>query len=176
MTAVSGAEEVDGCAASIQQTVVQNAEVKARSVLGRLRNHANCDDSWLVLAADTLVVMGDQVYGKPRHWQEAERFLVELGGKPHQVMTGVCLIHVTSGARHRFCETTTVELKSLNHEQIETLFRRVDPMDKAAGYGYQDAPHIVAKMEGSQTNVMGLPMTRLRLELEQWWPKAIASV
>ncbi len=168
---VSQVEEENGTHDRIEDSVMANAHLKASDVACRLSDRNTSDEKLCVLAADTLVVMDKCVYGKPVDLVEAQRFLVELGGKTHRVMTGVCLIHPASGDSHQFVETTQVVLKQMDADEIKRLFVEVDPLDKAAAYGYQDAPHIVRELKGSQTNVMGLPMSRLRHELTLWLAK-----
>ncbi len=119
----------------------------------------------MLVAADTLVVLGEKVYGKPRDMAEAERFQQELSGVEHQVYTGVYLIELMSGRERRFHVITGVTLKQRTLEEIRHYFTIVDPLDKAAAYGYQDAREIVARMDGSETNVIGLPMEALHEHL-----------
>lgn len=166
-TVVSDAEEVTGTATDIRDVVLINAWAKCNDVTSKLGQADLSDPEIVVLAADTMVVMDARVYGKPRDLSEAARFMRELGGHPHQVLTGVALFHPATTQKHDFVSTTTVVLRTMTDDEISDLFQRVDPLDKAAGYGYQDAPEIVASLEGSQTNVMGLPMTQLRQELSQ---------
>ena len=162
----SQAEEADAHAHDIHAVVVDNARAKGEEVIERLKQQGTgFAEPTVLIAADTLVVMGDKVYPKPRDLNEAETFLIELGGREHQVLTGVFLYWFNHKRAHSFYETTRVVLKSMTHEEIMALFQRVTPLDKAAGYGFQAAPEIVTSLTGSETNVIGLPMERLVLEL-----------
>ncbi len=162
----SGAEEKLPGHHEVEEVVVHNAALKGRDVADRLaRAGRRFADGTVLLAADTLVVMGETVYPKPRDLAEAERFMNELGGRPHRVLTGVYLRVLDSGREHSFCETTHVTLKKLTREEMYAVWEVVDPLDKAGAYAYQDAPSIVAALEGSETNVIGLPMERLAREL-----------
>lgn len=164
----SHAAELDASGEDLEHVVMENARIKGREVARRAeiqREYAG--GNAVLVAADTLVRMGRQVFGKPRDWTQARDFLKQLGGRSHEVLTGVYLRLMNSGVEHVFLESTRVVLRRLTDREIQALFERVDPCDKAAGYGYQDAPEIVAEIDGSQTNVIGLPMTRLRIELKQ---------
>ena len=162
----SGAEEVLPGHHEVEEVVIHNARLKGEDVAAGVRAEGRrYPASTVLLAADTLVVMGERVYPKPRDLAEAERFMDELGGRPHRVMTGVYLLELESRRAHGFAETTRVTLKKLTRGELYEVWEQVDPLDKAGAYGYQDAPDIVEKLEGSETNVIGLPMERLAREL-----------
>jgi len=162
----SHADERDATHEDIHEIVTANAAIKGRDVARRTAELPTLPGRRRILvAADTLVVMGDRVYGKPSDLDEATRFLQELGGREHLVLTGVYLNDLDRGRETDFCETTRVTLKKMGAEAIRDLFDKVTPLDKAAGYGFQDAPEIVQSMVGSESNVIGLPMTRFETEL-----------
>ena len=162
----SQAEEKQASHDDVHQVVEENACIKGEDVVAKLRaSGREFTHETLLLAADTLVVMKQKVYGKPKDLRQAETFLHELGGKAHQVLTGVYLYHFQTRRAHHFHEVTKVVLKTLTAAQMRTLFQRVNPLDKAAAYGYQDAPEIVERLQGSSSNVIGLPMERLQQEL-----------
>ncbi len=163
----SQAEELQAKTHDIEWVVQENARLKGREVLSMEHSvKAPAERQRVLLSADTLVCTRERVYGKPAHLQEARQFLQELGGRAHRVLTGVFLHHCGSGRELTFVEQTTVRLKTFSSHEIEALFRKVNPLDKAAGYGFQDAPEIVTDLNGSRTNVFGLPMTRLFAELD----------
>ena len=120
----------------------------------------------LVIGADTEVCLGRKVFGKPHDRREAERMLSELEGREHRVITGVCLIHLRRHRQRIFAEVTRVTFKSLGADEIAEYLDQIDPLDKAGAYAIQDHGEIiVAKTEGSYTNVVGLPVERLKTEL-----------
>ncbi len=121
----------------------------------------------LVLAADTLVTLSGKLYGKPADLDEARRMLRELGGQTHEVITGVCL---SDGARESvFSEVTRVQFKELTSATIEQYISNVSVLDKAGAYGIQERGEmLVESVDGSFTNVVGLPLERLARELDAW--------
>lgn len=136
-----------------------NAYRKARAVS---KKHPDA----LVLGVDTLVAMGAKVFGKPANREEARRMLRELQGHRHHVVTGVCLIHLRSHRQKMFAEITDVTFRSLTVKDIEHYLSKIDPLDKAGAYAIQEhGDDIVRTISGSFSNVVGLPMERLREEL-----------
>ncbi len=115
----------------------------------------------LVLTADTVVVLGDEVLGKPKDETDAKRMLRELSGKTHQVITGVCL--TTTSKQQAFAVTTDVTFKTLTDEEIDYYVTQYKPLDKAGAYGIQEwIGYIgVTSLNGSYFNVMGLPVQRI---------------
>jgi nucleoside triphosphate pyrophosphatase len=139
-----------------------NAYRKARAVAKKFP-----DD--LVLAADTLVYLGRELFGKPAHLEDAYAMLEKLQGRTHHVMTAICLLHLREH-RQRICvEDTAVTFFPLDAAAIRRYLNRVNPLDKAGAYAIQEhGDQIVHEIKGSYTNVVGLPVERLKLELEQW--------
>ena len=115
----------------------------------------------LVITADTIVMLGDEVMGKPHDDADARRMLRELSGRTHQVITGVTL--TTHERQHSFSVETDVTFKELTDEEIDYYVRTYQPMDKAGAYGIQEwIGHIgVTALKGSYFNVMGLPVQRI---------------
>ncbi len=139
-----------------------NAYRKARAVAKK------CPDA-LVLAADTLVYLGTSLFGKPATLEEAYQMLERLQGRTHQVVTGMCLLHLRNHRQALFVETTAVTFHPLDDVQIRRYLNRVNPLDKAGAYAIQEEGDlIVEKISGSYTNVVGLPMERLDEELQAW--------
>jgi septum formation protein len=117
------------------------------------------------LGVDTLVVLAGRVFGKPSTLREAEQMLLALQGKQHQVVTGVCLIHLRGRRQKVFAEYTDVTFRPLTLEQIRHYHRQTNPLDKAGGYGIQDQGDVlVESISGSFTNVIGLPLERFEAE------------
>ena len=115
----------------------------------------------LIITADTIVVLGQEVMGKPKDAAEAHRMLRELSGKTHQVITGVCL--TTKERQTCFSVETDVTFKDLTDEEIHYYVEHYCPFDKAGAYGIQEwIGYIgVTGMNGSYFNVMGLPVQRI---------------
>jgi len=120
----------------------------------------------LVLGADTLVYLGHKLFGKPTDLAEAELMLAQLQGQTHQVVTGVCLLHQRARREKLFAETSDVTFRTLSREQVRHYLSLVNPLDKAGAYAIQEhGDLIVAAVSGSYSNVVGLPLERLRAEL-----------
>lgn len=119
----------------------------------------------LVITADTVVIVGDEVLGKPADETDARTMLKKLSGRTHHVVTGVCL---TSAKRQRhFSVITDVTFKRLTDEETDYYVSRYRPFDKAGAYGIQEwIGYIgVTSISGSYFNVMGLPVQRIYEEL-----------
>ena len=125
----------------------------------------------LVLGADTLVYLDREtkLFGKPTSRTDAARMLSELQGRTHAVITGVCLLHLRSRRQRVFADWTDVKFHPLTARQIRDYLALMNPLDKAGGYAIQEhGDRIVAEISGSYSNVVGLPMERLRAELRVW--------
>jgi len=112
-----------------------------------------------VLGADTIVLLGEEIMGKPRDEEEAQRMLERLGGKEHQVITGVALVR--GGGKYQLTRAakTNVKMKSLTKEEIERYIRSGEPMDKAGAYAIQGRGALfIERIKGCYTNVVGLPI------------------
>ncbi len=122
----------------------------------------------LIITADTVVVLGDKVLGKPESLDDAKRMLHELSGHTHQVITGVCLM--TRTRQRSFSVTTDVTFKQLTEAEIDYYVEKYRPLDKAGAYGIQEwIGYIgVTGLNGSYFNVMGLPMQRIYNELNDF--------
>ena len=118
-------------------------------------------DDELVITADTVVILGDEVMGKPHDEADAKRMLGELSGRTHQVATGVTLS--TKERQMSFSVVTDVTFKQLSADEIDYYVRTYHPMDKAGAYGIQEwIGYIgVTALKGSYFNVMGLPVQRI---------------
>ena len=111
----------------------------------------------LVITADTIVWFEGKALGKPKSQEEAKRMLLSLSGKTHRVISSVCFS--TTNQQHTINCITDVKFTGLNENLIEQYVDSGSPMDKAGSYGIQDAfgLYAVAEINGSYTNVMGLP-------------------
>ena len=123
----------------------------------------------IVLGADTLVTLDSRIYGKPADLVEASRMLHELSGRTHEVVTGVTLLQQTNGRRSVFHDLTQVTFKKLTEEIVAEYFSTVAVLDKAGAYAIQEKGEmLVERIDGSWSNVVGLPLERLTLELGRW--------
>ena len=136
-----------------------NARIKAEPIADM---HPEC----LVIAADTMVYLEDTFYGKPTDIDDAHRMLTRLQGRTHQVTTGVSLIYHNEEISKSFSVITNVTFLSLDAGQISEYLAKIDPLDKAGGYAIQEQKQMIAKrVSGSVSNVVGLPVERLKEEL-----------
>lgn len=129
----------------------------------------------LLITADTIVVLGNEIMGKPLDAADACSMLRKLSGKTHQVITGVCL--KSKDKQRAFSVTTDVTFKNLTEEEINFYVERYAPFDKAGAYGIQEwIGYIgVTGLNGSYFNVMGLPVQRIYEELSQYFGLSIAE-
>lgn len=122
----------------------------------------------VLITADTVVILGDRILGKPADRDEAVEMIRALSGKTHTVVTGVMLRSAT--AKHSFSSHSKVTFRALREEEIEYYVDTYSPLDKAGAYGIQEWIGYVAveHIEGSFYNVIGLPVQRLYVELEKF--------
>ncbi len=112
-----------------------------------------------VLGADTIVVLDDRIFGKPSSEAEAIRMLDTLSERVHEVITGMCLVQPGGALRRSGTFTSQVRFKTVSIKEIEAYVRTGEPMDKAGSYGIQGiGAFLVRSVEGSYTNVVGLPL------------------
>jgi septum formation protein len=139
-----------------------NAERKALSVAERYPDH-------LVLGADTLVFLDGDGLAKPADLDEAKTMLRRLSGRVHEVITGVCLVHQRAARMVLLAEVTHVKFLTLTDAAIGEYLRRVEVLDKAGAYAVQEhGDLIIERVEGSFSNVVGLPVEAVRRVLEHW--------
>lgn len=122
----------------------------------------------LIITADTVVIVGDEVLGKPADADEARLMLQKLSGRTHQVVTGVCL--TTPGRSTSFSVKTDVTFKQLSDAEIDYYITNYKPFDKAGAYGIQEWIGYIGctGLNGSYFNVMGLPVQRIYTELQSF--------
>ncbi|MEX2578622.1 MAG: Maf family protein [Verrucomicrobiales bacterium] len=158
-------EEIEDDAVPVHDLTAMNARLKADAV-ARDRDREDA----VVLAADTLVLLGDTVLGKPTDRPDAARMLAELNGRTHQVFTAVAIVRRSHELVCELSVATEVVFKNLTDREMAEYHDRIDPMDKAGAYGAQDHGElIVEKMSGSMTNVIGLPMDEVVAALAAWF-------
>ena len=131
--------------------VLRLAETKARAV--------KADPDQIVLAADTTVVNGSEILGKPKDEVEARAMLTQLRGRTHQVYTGVALLRKSDNLLLKELSVTDVPMRDYSDEEMVTYIQSGDPLDKAGAYAIQHSQfHPVADMQGCYASVMGLPL------------------
>ncbi len=124
----------------------------------------------VILGADTVVVLDDRILGKPKSLDEAKRFLRDLSGRTHVVLTGVTLID-GRGHADTWLAASHVTFKTLTDKIIDEYVRLVNPLDKAGAYGIQShGEMLVERVDGLMSNVIGLPVEEVveRLEKIEW--------
>jgi septum formation protein len=146
--------ELFDVALTLRELTLWNAIRKGMSV-------AQTHPDAVVLAADTLVALADEIIGKPVDLNEAAQTLRRLSGQTHEVCSAVLIYHQTSGRSAVFHDISRVRFHRLNSAMIKNYVAKVDPLDKAGAYAAQGSgAEIIAKIEGSFTNVVGLPMEK----------------
>ena len=160
------AEKFDA-ALTLRELTLWNAIRKGMSV-------AQTRPDAVVLAADTLVALKYEIIGKPANLDEATQMLQRLSERTHEVCSAVLIYHQTAGRLAVFHEISRVRFHRLNRAMIKKYFAKVDPLDKAGAYAAQGSgAEIIAKIQGSHTNVVGLPMEKTIHTLAKFgiWPK-----
>ncbi len=122
-------------------------------------------DADLIISADTIVVYKGKILGKPKNIDDAIQTLFALSGKKHYVYSGVCLKYKNNHSFNYevFYDKSIVHMKKLSQNQIYEYIKTGSPLDKAGSYGIQDG--VVKNYEGSYTNIVGLPIEKLKTKL-----------
>jgi len=136
-------------------TVVHNARVKAEKIAERYKDV-------FVIGADTLVLLGKQLIGKPETKREAAVFLKAFSGKTLLVYTGLCVIDVKKGASVTAADVSRVSVRELSPEEIDAFVKIAEPHDKAGGFSIEGpGTFVFDNISGSFYNILGLPMMKL---------------
>lgn len=149
------------------ESASENAErlalAKAREVARRFR-------SGVIIGADTIVVVGTKILGKPKNGADARRMLGVLSGRVHSVYTGLALVEARTGRFVSEVVRTRVTFRKLSPQEIDVYVKSGSPMDKAGAYGIQDdyGAVFVEKVDGCFYNVMGFPLSRFYEVLQQF--------
>jgi septum formation protein len=145
-------EEVSHDWLTIRELTVCNATRKAAHV-------AEILPGAVVLGADTLVSLDGHVLGKPANLKDAARTLRRLSGRSHDVWTAVCIRHSVLGESRAFYAVSRVKFHDLTESAIKSYLAKINPLDKAGAYAAQGhGKEIIQRIEGSYSNVVGLPM------------------
>ena len=135
--------------------VVENALAKACAVAGRTK-------TGIVIAADTVVLVGKRIIGKPKSIKEALRTLKLLSRKPQWVYTGIAVIDIDNDKRYASFDRTKVYMYHLTEREIKNYFKRVSPLGLAGSFDIQGVGSVfIDRIEGCFYNVVGLPMAKL---------------
>lgn len=156
--------------ADIDETVPNNiilediplyiAKEKAAAVFNKL------GEEDIIITADTIVLLDNKIYGKPKNKLDAYNMIKTLSGKTHQVITGVCCYSKDKQINIEFSDTTNVSFIEISDEIIKKYLENAEYIDKAGAYAVQGiASMFVEKIEGSYDNVVGLPIGRLARNL-----------
>jgi septum formation protein len=156
---VSNTEEWFPPGLAPEEVAIYIARVKANAVQETLAAEE------IILAADTIVVIGGHILGKPVHREDAVSMLLALSGEKHKVITGVVILQ--GEEEIAFADTTEVEFHDLTEEEIEFYVDKYKPYDKAGAYAIQEWIGVVGirSINGDFYNVMGLPVSRVVREL-----------
>ena len=162
----SAADESDDASGGMAALVLGNARAKAIEVAAR---HPQS----IVLGADTLVWLEGDALGKPENIEAAHEMLSRLSGRVHEVCTGVSIVRIEPHRQIEFHETTRVRFRELDAAAIASYLAKVDVLDKAGAYALQEyGEMIVESVEGSRSNVVGLPVERTLAALRRFTAQA----
>ena len=149
---------------SARRTAERNALLKAQAAA------RSCDG--LIIAADTIVATRFGIVGKPKNMRDAVRILTRLSGTRHRVITGLCLHDTATGRSKVAAEVTYVKMRKMTPEEIQAYVGSGEAMGKAGAYAIQETgDRYVEKVEGSLTNVVGMPVELLTKMLRQFGVK-----
>lgn len=149
---------------SPEQVAMALAFEKALWVCNKFNNEE------VVIGADTIVVLGNRILGKPKDEEDAFRILSLLNNKEHSVITGISIIRANTNIKIIDYESTLVRFRHLSEEQIKRYINTKEPMDKAGAYGIQGYGEVlVEKIYGCYSNVVGLPLGRLDYLLNKFF-------
>ncbi len=134
------------------------SELAQKKALTVAKRHKNC----IIIGADTIVVIDNQILGKPSCTEQAEKMLKNLSGRWHSVFTGISLIDSDTFKSCKDFEESHVKFKNLTTREISNYIKTGEPMDKAGGYGIQGLGSLlVEKIQGCYYNIVGLPLFKL---------------
>ncbi len=157
------------CASSVDETIPENISLlkvpeylSSIKALDIAKNHSES----LVIGADTIVVFGNEILGKPKSKDDARKMLEKLSGNIHKVITGCTLVY--KGISTTFSVETDVEFYNLKDSEIEAYISTDEPYDKAGGYGIQsNGALFVKKIAGDYYNVVGFPIAELKRKIAE---------
>ncbi len=155
---------------------IKSCEYAERLALAKAKNVAEKYPDSLVIGADTVVDFQGQIIGKPADAKEAEQITKKLFSRPHKVITGIAIVRLRDGIELSESDTTTVYPKELTTEQIARHIKSETWRDKAGAYSIKEnGDEFIERIQGSLTNVMGLPMELLEQLLKKFIIKETPS-
>ena len=144
-----------------EQVAMINARIKAEAVAKKFK-------SGYIIGADTVILLGKKIIGKPKNAKHAKKMLKEMSGKTISVYTGLCVIDVKKGNLISDYEKSLVTVKKLKNREIPEYFKLLGPYDKAGGFSIEGVgSFIFDDIKGSYFNVLGLPLARLKEMFEK---------
>ncbi len=168
---VSGVDETPGEGEDTPERIAESLALRKAQAVAAERA------SGLVLGADTVVALDGVVYGKPADAAEAEATLRALRGRTHTVITGVAVVDAATGESSSAFDATRVTMREYSDDEVAAYIASGNPMDKAGAYAAQDAAfHPAAEIEGCWTNVIGLPLCRVRSMLAELGVETTAGI
>ncbi|MFH1347925.1 MAG: Maf family protein [Candidatus Margulisiibacteriota bacterium] len=149
-------KESDISAATPEAFAVKAALAKAEDVALKHRNA-------IIIGADTIVVLGKKILGKPKSKKDAIAMLKSLIGRTHKVITGIAVVDSETFEKHADFEVTKVKMRKVSDKEILDYVKTGKPLDKAGSYGIQEIEEVfIEKIEGDYENVVGLPVAKVK--------------
>ena len=149
----------------IDEVILDNEkpqQVVMRLAFEKCLDIASKHEEDLVIGADTIVVLDDEILGKPKDEKEAYKMIKSLSNRTHQVITGISLINLQSNTKIIDCVVSNVKFKDLSEEDIRDYLQTNESLDKAGAYGIQGyGALLVEEIQGDYFNIVGLPISRL---------------
>lgn len=159
---ISGVKEDEIRSNDINVRLIENARLKGQAV-------ADSNPDSIVISADTIVVINDQIMGKPTDANDARQMLEKLSGRTHQVMTAFGLICRRNDISYFEIATTKVKFRPLNLDDITAYIKTGEPMDKAGAYAIQGMGSVlIDSIEGCYFNVVGFPISKFFIALKEF--------
>jgi len=161
VVAVSHVKEIRSFNKSCSSLVMENALKKGKDVAKRFKKG-------VVISADTVVLVGKKIIGKPKNHKDAFRTLKSISKKPQWVYTGIAVVDIDNKKAYTDYEKTKVYMYPLTDKQIKNYFKRTSPLDKAGSFDIQGrGAMFIDRVEGCYYNVVGLPLAKLARILEK---------
>lgn len=167
---VSDVEEKVEAGLTPEEVAKSLAYQKAMSVADPLKGN------YLVLGLDTIVVIENEILGKPGNESEIYEMLRKLSGKTHQVLTGICVVNILEGSHLIECDISNIKFREISDEEIKAYIKSGEPFDKAGSYAIQGLGGVfVEKITGSYSGIVGLPVFLADRMLKHYGVKVLNS-